>query len=68
MYLRDLLEVEIEGWKKVQCWEDDNEPTIYYEGYDIDDMEDEYLDMEINYMFPVKTEYEAILCIELVRE
>ena len=33
MTLRDLLDqITLEGWHKIQCWEDEDNPTIYYEG------------------------------------
>lgn len=35
MTLRELLEsgIVIEGYRKIQCWESEDNPTIYYEGY-----------------------------------
>jgi len=50
--LRNLREagIEIEGYKKVQCWEDEDNPTIYYEGYKLYDMNEKYLDRNVRYI------------------
>lgn len=67
MTLGELLEsgIVIEGYRKVQCWENEDYPTIYHEGIDVGDLE-EYIDREIAYMFPYNpTPYEAGICIEL---
>ena len=71
MTLRDLFEqcVEIEGWVKVQCWENENYPEIYYEGYRVRSIDQKYLDRYIKYIFPWKvTDNEAAICIELEEE
>lgn len=71
MTLRELLNsgVEIEGYRKIQCWEDENSPTIYHEGYDNKGLSEEYLDREVAYIFPYAINVEhctiAALCIEL---
>lgn len=68
--LRDLLENgTVEGYIKIQCWENEDNPaiypTIYYEGNNCGDLE-EYFDREITYIFPYnKTPNEAAICIEL---
>lgn len=70
MTLRDFLEsgITLEGYRKIQCWEDENEPTIYHKGYDEGDLE-EYMDREITYIFPYNTSpNEAAICIELAEE
>lgn len=67
MTLRKLLEsgIVIEGYRKIQCWENEDNPTIYYEGDDCGDLE-EYLDRENAYIFPYSpTPNEAAICIEL---
>ena len=67
MTLRELFEsgMVIEGYRKIQCWEDENSPTIYYEGSEYGDIK-EYLDREIAYMFPYNPiPGEAAICIEL---
>ncbi len=53
MTLRELLEsgIVIEGYRKIQCWESEANPTIYHEGYDQGDLE-KYLDREVAYTFP----------------
>ena len=68
--LRDLIEagIEIEGWKKVQCWEDEDNPTIYHEGYSFHDMDQKYLDRNVRYIFPYNTGSEAGITIELEEE
>lgn len=74
MTLRDLLNgiFAIEGYVKVQCWEDDNNPTIYYEGYAENGIRNKvgvYIDREINYIFPYQNRpNEAAICIELSEE
>lgn len=64
--IRDQL--ELEGYKRIQCWENDY-PTIYYEGDEFYEVKDpEWLDREILYIFPfMVNNYEAGICIE-VRE
>ena len=71
MKLYELLNATtVEGWKKIQCWEDDNKPTIYCAGYHLfyEDIK-EYQDREIEYIFPYTNgKNEACLCIELEKE
>lgn len=52
MTLRDLLKsgIILEGYRKIQCWETESHPTVYYEGCD-DDIPDEYMDRKITYIF-----------------
>ena len=66
MILRDFLEsgIVLEGYRLIQCWEDEDGPTIYYEGYDAD-VPEEYMDRHIAYIFPFNTANEAAICIEL---
>ena len=68
MTLRELLEgiLALEGYRKIQCWETEDAPTIYYEGYDNSGLAEEYLDREVAYIFPFNTSpNEAAICIEL---
>lgn len=67
MKLRDLFEsgIVVEGYRKIQCWEDEDNPTIYHEGYHEGDLE-KYMDREIAYIFPYNpAPNEAAVCIEL---
>lgn len=67
MTLRELLEggIVIEGYSKIQCWETEDNPTIYHEGTSAGNLE-EYMDREIAYIYPYNpTSYEAGICIEL---
>lgn len=66
MTLRELLEsgINIEGYKKIQCWENEDNPTIYYEGNGRN-IPKEFKDREIAYIFPYNTGSEAAICIEL---
>lgn len=58
----------IEGYRKIQCWEDEDAPTIYHEGTDAGDIEN-FEDREISYIFPYcPTPCEAGICIELAEE
>lgn len=68
--LRNLREagIEIEGYKKVQCWEDEDSPTIYFEGYNFYDMDEKYLERNVRYIFPYDTETESGITIELEEE
>lgn len=69
--------IELQGEKKIQCWENDNDPTIYYEGTGMD-IPEEYMDREITYIFPYMircgSPYNtsaiciAGICIELAEE
>ena len=65
--IRDIVDqiTELQGLIKVQRWDGD-EPTILYEGEDLERMTDDYMDQEICYIFP----YDAgnnwpAICIEL---
>lgn len=71
MTLRDLLgQTTLEGWHKIQCWEDTDNPNVYYEGYDFpSDMMKKYGDCKIRYIFPyMVTNCEAAITIELEEE
>lgn len=66
--IRDLLDsgIEFEGYIKVQCWETENNPEIYYEGYNILDMNHKFLDREVRYIFPyIVRNNEAGITIEV---
>lgn len=66
MTLRELLEsgIVIEGYRKIQCWGSEDNPTFYYEGYGRD--LEKYLDREVSYIFPYNPILnEAAICIEL---
>ncbi len=70
MTLQDLLDsgITIEGHLKIQCWENDSYPTIYYEGDDTIDL-GACMDREVTYMFPYNPAFnKAGICIELARE
>ena len=70
MTLWELLKsgIVIEGYRKVQSWESESNPTVYHEGTDCKDLE-EYYDREVAYIFPYNpTPGEAGLCIELADE
>lgn len=68
MTLRDFLEsgIEIDGWRRIQCWEDGINETIYYEGYDFNTSK-EYMDRNIVYIFPFERAFGdgLAICIEL---
>ena len=66
MTLRKLWEsgIVIEGYRKIQCWEDEDNPNIYYEGTNAD-VPEEYMDREIAYIFPYDTGSSPAICIEL---
>lgn len=66
MTLREFLEcgINIEGYKKIQCWENEDNPAIYYEGNGTN-ISKEFKDREIAYIFPYSTESGAAICIEL---
>lgn len=71
MRLFELLDnTTVEGWKKIQCWEDEDNPTIYCEGYNLSYAETrEYRNRRISYIFPYTNgTNEACLCIELEEE
>lgn len=68
MTLRELLNgpYALEGYRKIQCWEDESAPTIYHEGYNNHGVPEEYLDREVAYIFPFNTSpNEAAICIEV---
>lgn len=70
MTLGALVEsgIVIEGYRKIQCWESKDDPTIYHEGTDCEDLE-EYYDREIAYILPYNpTPEEVGICIELADE
>lgn len=75
MTLREFLEsgIDLEGQKKVQCWEDEDAPTVYYEGNGID-IAEEYKERKITHIYPYTEAYSsrrtcptyiAVICIEL---
>lgn len=55
--LRELMDtdIEIQGTLKIQCWENEDCPTVYFNAdiseFDYDEAE-EYIDKGIKYMFP----------------
>ena len=68
MTLKEFLKVPyaLEGYRKIQCWESEDSPTIYHEGYDNTGLPEKYLDREISYIFPFNTSpNEAAICIEV---
>ena len=71
MTLRDLLDqITLEGYHKIQCWEDVDYPNIYYEGYGFPlDMMEQYENRKIRYIFPyMVSNIEAAITIELEEE
>lgn len=68
--LRNLIEagIDIEGYKKVQCWEDEDNPTVYHEGYSFYGMDEKYLDRNVRYIFPYNTGTEVGITVELEGE
>lgn len=73
MTLRDLIDggVQIEGYVKIQCWEDEDNPTIYWEGHSLGNFDShivDYLDREIVYIFPYGTYHSSAICIELAQK
>ena len=76
MTLEDLLrDVQWEGTVKIQCWENESNPTVYYEDHMMGgcpgELEELY-DREIAYIFPYTFYHVKVLiagiCIELVAE
>lgn len=67
MILRDLIDsgIQIEGHVKIQCWENDTDPTIYYEGDNLVYGSGDHMEREISYIFPYHTGTEVAICIEL---
>lgn len=72
MLLRDFINsgINLEGYIKVQCWENEDNPTIYCEGNNhVLDIPEEYMDREIIYIFPyMENDVTAAICIELAEE
>lgn len=68
--LRNLRDagIEIEGYKKVQCWEDEDNPTIYHEGFNFYGMDEKYLDRNVRYIFPYNDGEVPGITIELEEE
>lgn len=57
--------IVLEGYRKIQCWESEDNPSVYYEGDCQGDIE-EYIDREIAYIFPYNpVPGMAGICIEL---
>lgn len=65
--------INVEGNVKVQCWENENNPTIYYEGHmyggNIPVDLSEYAEREVAYIFPYTFWHGNVciagICIEL---
>ena len=71
MTLYDLLDQNtLEGWHKIQCWEDTDEPNIYYMGDDFPPkIMKKYGNRKIRYIFPyMASNYKAGITIELEEE
>ena len=72
MTLRDLFyQINIEGWHKIQCWEDTDNPNVYYEGYDPYPgvLLNKYGNRKVRYIFPhTVNDHEAGITIELEEE
>ena len=79
MTLKEFLEsgIVLEGLIKIQCWENEDVPTIYYEGFSIyyegfygaNTALEECMDREITYIFPYNpTPFEPGICIELAED
>jgi hypothetical protein len=77
MTLREMIDngVTFEGYVKIQCWENENNPTIYYEGYINEDGTkafEEYLDRDVRYIFPYVINVGkcviGAICIEIEEE
>ena len=71
MTLQDLLDqITLEGYYKIQCWEDADYPNIYYEGYGFpSDMMEQHGNRKIRYIFPyMVSNIEAAITIELEEE
>lgn len=70
MRLRDFLEsgITIEGYRKYECWEDGETPTIYHEGYEDAGLE-AYMDREVVHIHPYTSGPNLpAICIELAAE
>ena len=72
MTLRDLLEsgITFEGCRKIQCWETDGYPEVYFEGEDFIGLNlEKYGEREIAYIFPYNScTVGAAICVELKPE
>ena len=71
MTLRDLLDyTTIEGYHKIQCWEDCDGPIIYQEGYDFPPrVLRKYGNRKVRYIFPfMLNDCEPAITIELEEE
>ena len=65
MTIRDFLKDStiVEGYLKIQSWEDETTPIIYTEGYNVD--LSGIMDKEIAYIFPYDNGTEPCICIEI---
>lgn len=54
MTLKEMAEagIEFEGYIKVQCWEDEDNPEVYYEGNDFRQIPEKYLGRTVRFIFP----------------
>lgn len=84
MTLREMLDdgIVIEGLCKIQSWETENQPTVYYEETDLNTVPEHCLDREVTYLYPYSYQYtsmrpfrscvpaafEAGICIELKKK
>lgn len=69
MTLNDIFEsgICVQGAIKVQCWESEVEPTVYYDGFAAIFYPEEYdsiMNREVSYMFAVDNTF----CIEVCEE
>ena len=72
MTLRTLMEIGVyfEGYIKIQCWETEDNPIIYCEGYNNElDIPENIMNKDIIYIFPY-TENDTTpgICVELAEE
>ena len=68
MKLRDFASGDfiVEGWRKVQYWDEHDECHIVKEGYDWMNL-NEYRDWEVTYVFPFETGGGRLgICIEIM--
>jgi len=77
MTLRDMINngITLQGRVKLQRWECDSYPTVYYEGNIDEDPTsefEEYLDREIDYVYPYVVNIGKVwigaICVELAEE
>lgn len=77
MTLREMINngVVLQGYVKIQCWENVDDLNIYYEGYIDEDGAkeiEEYLDRDITYIFPYVINLGkcviGAICIELAEK